>query len=291
MIVPVFMQDFVCKADACQHTCCRGWEIDIDEATAQRYQQLSGELGDMLRANMTCEHGIWHFVLTKEGDCPFLRADGLCRLIRLAGEDILCTICREHPRFYQQVQGQKLAGVGLACEKSVELLLAEAGPLLFSYTEPEQAGTPAEAPFSFAELLAKLGIVCPTALSHWQADLEADYLAFVLETLAMTEPIDAAWLPEITALQQDVSATAAGVHSLLEKVPSGQMQRLYQYIFYRQLSALSGCSIESLAAYAALGTLTICLLALSRPLPDAARRWSEQIEYSQDNVALLLAVA
>ena len=27
---PDFADAFVCKADRCQHTCCRGWEIDIE---------------------------------------------------------------------------------------------------------------------------------------------------------------------------------------------------------------------------------------------------------------------
>ena len=29
-IYPVFFPYFKCKADACSHTCCQIWEIDID---------------------------------------------------------------------------------------------------------------------------------------------------------------------------------------------------------------------------------------------------------------------
>jgi lysine-N-methylase len=70
-----------------------------------------------------------------------------------------------------------------------------------------------------------------------------------------------------------------------------QLQRLYQYIFYRQLDRLAAYGTGTLAAYAACGVITICLLAVRRGLPDAIRRWSEQIEYSPDNVTLLLEIA
>lgn len=49
MIVPAYYEEFQCVADACRHNCCIGWEIDIDEETAARYQKIPGELGDRLR--------------------------------------------------------------------------------------------------------------------------------------------------------------------------------------------------------------------------------------------------
>ena len=32
--------EFKCKADKCKHSCCNGWEIDIDASTAEKYQQI-----------------------------------------------------------------------------------------------------------------------------------------------------------------------------------------------------------------------------------------------------------
>ena len=48
--VPDFYPAFRCRAAACLHSCCRDWEIDVDEASAAYYRQLPGELGDALRA-------------------------------------------------------------------------------------------------------------------------------------------------------------------------------------------------------------------------------------------------
>ena len=41
-IVPAFYPAFRCKAGECRHSCCRGWEIDIDENTLSTYQCLPG---------------------------------------------------------------------------------------------------------------------------------------------------------------------------------------------------------------------------------------------------------
>ena len=35
---------FKCKADKCNHSCCKGWEIDIDEDTLGYYKSLDTKL-------------------------------------------------------------------------------------------------------------------------------------------------------------------------------------------------------------------------------------------------------
>ena len=51
-IKPDFYDDFRCIASACRHSCCAGWEIDIDEDTADYYAELSGAIGGELRAHI-----------------------------------------------------------------------------------------------------------------------------------------------------------------------------------------------------------------------------------------------
>ena len=52
-VYPDFYPRFRCRAERCRHSCCRGWEIDVDEASAAYYRALPGELGDALRAALT----------------------------------------------------------------------------------------------------------------------------------------------------------------------------------------------------------------------------------------------
>jgi lysine-N-methylase len=63
------------------------------------------------------------FILREDGRCPFLRDDGLCEMIIKHGEDYLCDICKEHPRFYNEADGHIEGGFGMVCEAACELIL------------------------------------------------------------------------------------------------------------------------------------------------------------------------
>jgi lysine-N-methylase len=65
--------------------------------------------------------------------------------------------------------------------------------------------------------------------------------------------------------------------------------RFYHFILYRQLDKLDAYGLETLIQYARQSTQYIFLKAALTGDPlEAARRWSEQIEYDTENVGLLL---
>ena len=99
MLYPDFYEAFACRAADCSHSCCKGWEIDVDEAALRRYAAVEGDLGQELRRNIYQDDDGAHFLLAEDERCPFLREDGLCRLIVDLGEDALCEICALHPRY------------------------------------------------------------------------------------------------------------------------------------------------------------------------------------------------
>lgn len=155
--VPDFYHKFHCLADKCTDSCCVGWEIDVDETTLKKYRELASgkleasqhhrEFAQEILQNI--EDG--HFRLLPGDRCPFLQQDGLCKLIRNLGcngtdmgpdgENVLCDICREHPRFVEVYGDIMEKGVGLCCEESVRLLLAEewnfSNPAAFEESEIE----------------------------------------------------------------------------------------------------------------------------------------------------------
>lgn len=90
-VVPDYYADFACIAGACRHTCCVGWEIDIDPDSLRRYQAMPGEMGERLRSHIDIEETP-HFRLTADERCPLLNTNGLCDLITAAGQDALCQI-------------------------------------------------------------------------------------------------------------------------------------------------------------------------------------------------------
>lgn len=134
---PKYYDEFKCIGSDCQDTCCAGWEIEIDEETAQRYQDVTGELGERLRENITETKEEIYFNLQDGKRCPFLNKKNLCDLILGLGEDSLCDICREHPRHYQWFGEYTEVGLGLCCEEAGRLLFRSEAPLDFLLCEKE----------------------------------------------------------------------------------------------------------------------------------------------------------
>ena len=131
---PDYYDRFKCIAGACKDSCCIGWEIDVDEERLEEYRNVTGELGERLKQCIDWEEG--HFILQgKEERCPFLNRENLCDLIIGLGEESLCEICREHPRYYEWYEGLTEVGVGLCCEEAARLVLECEEPVGFVVEE------------------------------------------------------------------------------------------------------------------------------------------------------------
>lgn len=127
---PSFFDQFKCIGSACTDTCCAGWEIEVDETTAQGYLAEKGAFGDRLRREIGSEPGEYFFKL-KNNRCPFLNKENLCDIFINLGEDRLCDICREHPRFYNWFGDYTEVGLGLCCEEAERILFSNSKPLTF----------------------------------------------------------------------------------------------------------------------------------------------------------------
>lgn len=121
-ITPDYYNKFKCIADKCRHSCCIGWEIDIDDATLEKYNNLKGDFSLRLKSNIDfCDTP--HFKLDATERCPFLNQNGLCDIISNLGENMLCRICTDHPRFRNFYEDFTEVGLGLTCEAAAEIIL------------------------------------------------------------------------------------------------------------------------------------------------------------------------
>lgn len=282
-VYPDFYRSFSCKAGDCLHSCCRGWEIDVDEESSAYYRTLPGRLGRELRAALKQEDGVWHFRL-KDGDrCPFLREDGLCRLILELGEQALCDICALHPRFYGELNEFEFCGLGLSCEKVCELLFSSSEPLRFVLDGEEE-------PIDFAALLRRMGLEPAEELLHFTPRPSETRYAEILRRMTETEPIDAAWPEELAALREKLPELVKKAAAYAAVCDRGRYDRIYQYILFRRLEQTAEHEFPSLAVFARLSTEFVFMQdALCGFDPEYLRRWSEQIEYSTENVSRLLS--
>ena len=122
LYAPAYYKNFTCIADKCEHSCCIGWEIDIDAATLNKYGGLNDGYGAVIKDSISYD-GDPHFKLCENDSCPHLNENGLCRIILGVGEDHLCTICREHPRFYNFTSVAEV-GLGMSCREAARVILS-----------------------------------------------------------------------------------------------------------------------------------------------------------------------
>ena len=127
---PIYFDSFRCIAGQCPDSCCKEWDVQVDEASAALYRSLPGELGEQLRSVLKEEDGETVMTII-DGRCPMWREDGLCRIQAELGHDALCKTCREFPRLTHDYGDFVEKQLELSCPEAARLILsAEAAPFL-----------------------------------------------------------------------------------------------------------------------------------------------------------------
>lgn len=121
---PAYFDSFHCITDKCPDSCCKDWEVEIDDRSAAFYRSLAGPLGDRLREVLR-DDPEWGTVMTIEnGRCPMWREDGLCRIHAELCHDALCEICRDFPRLHHDYGTFQEFGLELSCPEAARLILS-----------------------------------------------------------------------------------------------------------------------------------------------------------------------
>ena len=284
LFYPEIFDKFVCTGSQCSDNCCMtDWDIEIDEDTYGFYKKLDNDIGRKFVNSVTEDEGVKYLVHC-DGKCPMLNEKGLCSVQLAYGEDNISDICREHPRFYEWFGDYKEAGVGLACEESVKLLLSNSTPLLFMEDS-------APSLFDFPTLLSAMGCSLPEEALSYTPTINETYCRTILHALSQTEPVDEAWTKRLSSLSGSFTSTLKKASSYLAKAPLPELTAVYQYIFYRALEKEPFCGIDAVMTYARQSTDFIFMeTAIFGDLPENIRRWSEQIEYDTDNPDILLSL-
>ena len=263
--------------------------INIDAESAKKYRNTKGPLGEELRAWMsTDEEGNPCFRLNEKGYCHFLNEKGLCRLVLEKGEKFLCQICRDHPRFYvyscdeHLAMEDTLAGTGLACEETVEQLMAEEGEIVFERDD-------GSFPIYFNDLISTHSMKLPKKLQSFEVNFQKEEVDRLLHRMEETNPIDEEWTKSLAFIKDHEEELIQEAKHLTKEISPVFLTNLYRYIFYRQMCEFEIYDPEDIAFYSR-ESVTFILLECARThdLIRAVTRWSEQIEYDTENVYILL---
>ena len=298
-IVPDYYPHFQCIADRCRHSCCIGWEIDVDDESLTAYRTLPGVLGDELRTKIAEEDDCAHFRLTEDERCPFLNENGLCRLILELGEDSLCQICRDHPRFRSEFSDHTEIGLGLCCEAAAHLILTQKTPMQLIPLSDEGTDTPADEQEQW--LLSLRGQLL--GLLYDESWTIEERLENILDLCGIELPkkSDAEW----AAIYRNLERLDSTWDSLLDTLTLSPQPispvwnlpfaQLAAYFLFRHMpSALEDGAPAAHAAFAVLSTQMIRRLFAAAPeqnietLVELCRQYSSEIEYSPENTDTLL---
>lgn len=301
-VYPDYYPLFRCIADKCRHTCCAGWEIDIDEESLTRFRATEGAMGRRLRENIS-DGEEPHFILREGERCPFLNEKNLCDLIVYGGEEFLCQICTDHPRFRTFLPQRTEIGLGLCCEAAGALILGKDSPMtLIAEGEPEPADEEEARLIALREKLFAL-------LRNGSLPLE-ERMEKILACCGVegnTDPMK--WLDFYFGLER---LEDGWTHSLQELKAAGdsrdeagflrymqgrerEYENLLEYFLYRHfLVAYDDGDIAGKAAFAVLSVKMLIAMGAVRfkkhgsftpeDQVDLARRYSSEIEYSQENL-------
>lgn len=300
-LTPNYYEKFRCIADKCRHSCCIGWEIDIDEKTLSFYNSLGTPFGERIRQNIEGETP--HFILQENERCPFLNQNGLCDIITECGEDALCDICDLHPRFKNFFDSFTETGLGLCCEEAARIILSQEEK--FSIEAPEDnCITDEEREFlSYRNDIFRIlqdreksihDRFCVLAQKH---GFEFDFsLSELCDIYLSLERLDEKWTEMLEALKD--CHFDGGI--FMEKDFALPFEQLSCYFIFRHLTdglwykdyaerirfVLMSCYIIGALAemHRADG------VSVPEEMAETVRMYSSEIEYSEENIERLISL-
>ncbi|MBE6562603.1 MAG: hypothetical protein E7660_02580 [Ruminococcaceae bacterium] len=297
-VFPDYYKDFECIKGECRHSCCIGWEIDIDEKTAAYYKNAGGEFGKRLRDNIS-EGETPHFILGKNERCPFLNEKGLCDIIINLGDESLCSICDLHPRFVNELPERVETGLGLCCEAASRLILGRDEPMKLEGAKEECAdeiiilrdkaikllqNRNKDVFERFRDVFELINIEAPEFdLSEWT------------DILLSLERLDEKWTDVLTFVKENSkNADFKGFDGYM-KDRKHEFEQLAVYFIYRHFANAPDtheAAVRAVFAFASCETIytigAVCYTKQGKlsfeDICEIARLYSSEIEYSEDNL-------
>ena len=70
-IYPKYYKDFKCIANKCPDSCCKDWDVELDDNAEKYYNTVQGEFGDKIRSlTVDGEDNNRIFISREDGRCP-----------------------------------------------------------------------------------------------------------------------------------------------------------------------------------------------------------------------------
>lgn len=286
--VPHYYSAFKCIAGECRHSCCVGWEIDVDPLSLKKYNSIKTPFGKKIRDNIDFQNGCACFMLGEDERCPFLNEHNLCDIILNLGEEYLCDICKDHPRFRNFYSGRTETGLGLCCEEACRIILSDSRSFtLISDCENGEILTEDE-----QNLLNERDLLFKTAensdsiftairkindmynLNSFELDLHTAF-----DFYSSLEMLDVSWQERLNTLKNPQTAEP-------DRLAQKAFINLYKYFIFRHTTVDNFFGGLNFAEISVKLIWAICERTdfSFENICETARMYSTEIEYSDENI-------
>ena len=297
---PDYYNEFTCIASRCCHSCCIGWEIDIDPCTAALYRTQKGELGERMAKNIDWSGEEPHFILGENERCPFLNENNLCDIILSLGEEAISEICTDHPRFRSFLSEREEIGLGLCCEEAGRIIISREKPL--EIIEEGEGEYTADEDFlmdlreDIFDIMNERSMPFSRraygVLDKIEGRIEEDNIACWSYFMMDLERLDEKWTQCLVSLVKRPFALGE-IEKYMDEHGTW-FSNLFNYFIFRHLfSALDDGDIDSKILFALLSCRIIAALCMGddgadlETVVEYARMYSSEIEYSDENLGLM----
>jgi lysine-N-methylase len=251
------------------------------------------------------------------GRCPFLDQENLCEIHKQLGEQATSETCREHPRFTEDYGVFREITLSASCPAANDLLLGSEEPLVFKVLETEE---PEEEGDSWLEYLLPLRermmrilydrneplnlrlrrFLLLAAEAQWRLDEEMietlPALAAEWQEKEIPVGIERPLFPDVLRLLAGLEILEESWRDLLREGESIEankeneslLERIAVYFAFRYLlKCVNDGDLLSRAQLCVLAVLVIERLAAVCGLSEALRRFSCELEHSDENLETL----
>lgn len=303
-VYPDYYTDFKCIASKCRHSCCEHWEIDIDEDSYKKYLSFDGKIGEKIKSVIHTEDNVHSFILDKDERCPFLQKDGLCELILQKGENSICKICKEHPRFHNSYLDITETGIGLCCEEAARIIITNKDTVQYigmdsTHSSDEHISDALDFRKEIFDILHNKESDYFMKFSQIYSLLGCSFenfdMNYWVDKYLSLEILDDNWVAILTNLKNN--AQLLGSMDYIHSIQSLDFcfTNIFEYFFYRYYPeiimgsdpfvVLNFCmlSTEIIRSLCILKNAQTGLLSVS-DIIEYARMYSSEIEYSDSNI-------
>jgi lysine-N-methylase len=146
---PEWIQNFSCLGGKCPQTCCRGWNIPVDEEHALFYENINDPellpiISKVLRKIRTKKHQksenlyFLHLLDQPDDSCSLLNKERLCILQNKYGASLLCTTCYFFPKILWQIDDVWSLSASFSCPEVLRMAILNPKPIQFTTLGTDQ---------------------------------------------------------------------------------------------------------------------------------------------------------